>query len=84
MMGNVEEAMPMIDSALELVLRRALGDEFDLAWLLPEGAEQACDAFHRRYFAGALSSACSEEDIEALLDFSCRVYLEFTPAEGPC
>lgn len=81
MMGKAEQAMPLIDSALEQVFRRALGDEFDTAWLQPDGAERACDAFHRRYFAGALSVACSEEDIDALLDFSCRVYLEYVPAD---
>lgn len=73
--------MPLIDSVHELVFRRVLGDEFDSAWLLPEGAEQACNAFSSRYFADALSVECSEEDIDTLLDFSCRVYLEYVPAD---
>ncbi|HEJ1320910.1 TPA: hypothetical protein SLV10_001741 [Pseudomonas aeruginosa] len=73
--------MPRIDAALEQVFRRALDEEFDTAWLLPDGAEQACDAFHRRFFGGTLSVGCSEEDIDTLLDFSCRVYLEYVPAD---
>jgi len=81
MIGKAEEAMPLIDSTLELVFRRVLGDEFDSAWLLPEGAEQACNAFSSRYFADALSAECSEEDMDTLLDFCCRVYLEYVPAD---
>lgn len=71
----------MIDSALEQIFRRVLGDVFDPGWLLPDGAEHACNAFSSRYFADALSAECSEEDMDTLLDFCCRVYLEYVPAD---